>query len=87
MLAKTEESFGAVGTVPAVPGVPSEAVDVRVDKWSAPVLNEENRLAGHVCHQHARQRDAGQCRGQGGGQLGGESAAGSAPRIGSALMP
>ena len=24
--------------------MPSEAVDVRVDKWSTPVLNEENRL-------------------------------------------
>ncbi|MGO4250581.1 hypothetical protein AB4Y87_25610, partial [Paenarthrobacter sp. RAF54_2] len=24
--------------------VPSEAVDVRVDKWSTPVLNDENRL-------------------------------------------
>ena len=25
-------------------GVPSEAVDVRVDKWSTPVLNDVNRL-------------------------------------------
>ena len=31
---KTEETVG----------VPSEAVDARVDKWSTPVLNDENRL-------------------------------------------
>ena len=36
--AKTVESLGAAGSVP------SEAVDVRVDKWSTPVLNSENRL-------------------------------------------
>ncbi len=34
------ESVGLVGSV----GVPSEAVDVRVDKWSTPVLNDVNRL-------------------------------------------
>lgn len=34
MSAKTEEKLS----------VPSEAVDVRVDKWSTPVLNDENRL-------------------------------------------
>jgi len=27
-----------------VVGVPSEAMDVRVDKWSTPVLHDENRL-------------------------------------------
>ena len=32
--ARTEEALS----------VPSEAVDVRVDKWSTPVLNDENRL-------------------------------------------
>lgn len=41
MSAKTEESLGSVG---ASTGTPSEAVDVRVDKWSTPVLNDENRL-------------------------------------------
>ncbi len=34
------ESVGLVVSV----GVPSEAVDVRVDKWSTPVLNDVNRL-------------------------------------------
>jgi FMNH2-dependent dimethyl sulfone monooxygenase len=41
--AKTEESEGPAGSAEVV-SVPSEAVDVRVDKWSLPVLNDENRL-------------------------------------------
>ena len=37
MAAKTKETFG---TVSAVSGVPSEAVDVRMGTWSTPGLNE-----------------------------------------------
>lgn len=40
---ETVQTVEPVDGVPAV-GVPSEAVDVRVDKWSTPVLGEQNRL-------------------------------------------
>jgi FMNH2-dependent dimethyl sulfone monooxygenase len=42
--AKTRVSQGSGVPSGVGDGVPSEAVDVRVDKWSLPVLNGENRL-------------------------------------------